>query len=97
MVEGHLYGLNYEAVLSGPVVIPFKKIIEIYSGTSSLQGKLIRQLLLEVAPDVDRQTRCKCIHYALEETAFKIQGPATALQVLQVLLRYPFSTHWLVI
>jgi hypothetical protein len=93
LIEGRLYGLNYEAVLSGPMVIPFKKIVEIHSGTSSLQGKLKRQLIMEVPPDAESRMGFKCIHYALEETVFKIQGPATALQVLQVRLQYLFYTH----
>jgi hypothetical protein len=84
LIEGRLFGLNYEAVLSGPMVIPFKKIVEIHSGTSSLQGELHRHILLEVAAYAETRTRCSHIHYGLEESSFKIQGPATALQDLQV-------------
>ena len=93
LIEGRLYGLNHEPVLSGPMVIPFKKIVEIHSGTSSLQGRLNRQLLMDVAREAESRTQCTWVHYALEETAFEIQGPATALQVLQVKLQYLLSTH----
>lgn len=91
MIEGRLFGLNYEGLLPGPMVLQKNEKVQIISGTSSLQGNLRRQVVVEMQQtDGDGDTKNPCssryawICYMLEETRFNVHGPATALQVLQV-------------
>jgi hypothetical protein len=88
MIEGRLFALNYEGLLPGPIVIPLKQSVRLISGTSSLQGNMRRQLIVELKAELDGEesnsTRTAWICYALEESCLNLQGPATALQVLQV-------------
>ena len=59
------------------MVIPCNRTVKFFSGTSSLQGNIFRQLLLP-SPN-----GFVWLQYSLAETSFLIRGPATALQVLQ--------------